>query len=91
MHGRESKQLGGISLNKKYNIMYSIFSLLDKYAKSDRSLSTSFFGTIRATQNNKKDTCDYGSKEVSHHFYDSWSKEVNRYFLFNSTDVNQNN
>jgi hypothetical protein len=41
------------------------------------------FSFNRATQNNKKDTCDYGSKEVSHHFYDSWSKEVNRHFLFN--------
>ena len=39
------------------------------------------FSFTRAAQNNRKDTCDYGSMEVSRHFCDSWSKEVNRHFL----------
>ena len=38
------------------------------------------FSFNRATHNNRKDTCDYGIKEVSRHFYDYWSKEVSRHF-----------
>jgi len=34
----------------------------------------------RAIQNKRRDTCDYGSKEVSRHNYDYWSKEVSRHF-----------
>jgi hypothetical protein len=38
------------------------------------------FSFNRATQNDRKNTCDYWSKEVSRHFYDYLFKEVIRHF-----------
>ena len=38
------------------------------------------FSFNRATQNDRINTCDYWSKEVSGHFYDYWSREVSHHF-----------
>jgi len=38
------------------------------------------FSFNKPKQNDRKETCDYWSKEVSRHFYNYWSKEVSRNF-----------